>query len=156
MPHSIYYRFSQRFSVPAAKAYEWCTYYDPQDHALMRANAKREIVHISEDRILLIDTYYNKNEKVTKQKLVCLYPNRLLWTSTHLTGPNKYSQFLYEIVPESKRVCHLDFTGMQIEHNNGKTLSKKEIKTLARRLKKEDSAAWRLLAAAMEREFTEK
>jgi hypothetical protein len=156
MPHSIYYSFSQRFNAAAAKAYEWCTNYDPQDHALMRANAKREILHISENRILLIDTYHDKNENVTKQKLVCLYPDRLLWTSTHLTGPNKYSQFLYEIVSESKRVCRLEFTGMQIEYDNGETLSKKEIETRAKRLRKEDSAAWRLLAAAMEREFTEK
>jgi len=153
MPHSIYYHFTQRFKVPAAKAYAWCTNYDPQDHVLMHANAKREILAIRENTILLTDTFYNKNEKVTKQKLVCLYPNRLLWTSTHLTGPNKYSQFLYEIVPESKRVCRLEFTGMQIEYNSEESLSKKKVETLARKLRKEDSAAWKLLTAAMEREL---
>jgi hypothetical protein len=156
MPHLIHYRFSQRFRVPAAKAYEWCTSYDPQDHALMQANAEREILRISENRILLTDTYYNKNEKTTKQKLVCLYPNRLLWTSTHLTGPNKYSQFLYEVVPESKKISRLEFTGTQIEYNSEESLNKKEIRTLARKLRKEDSAAWKLLAAAMEKEFMEK
>jgi hypothetical protein len=153
MPHSIYYHFTQRFKVPAAKAYAWCTNYDPQDHGLMGANAKREILHISENRILLIDTYYKKNEIVTKQKLVCLYPSRLLWISTHLTGPNKYSQFLYEIVPESKTVCRLEFTGMQIEYNHEESLTKEKVETLARKLRKEDSAAWRLLAIAMEREL---
>jgi hypothetical protein len=154
MPRSIHYHFSQRFNVPAAKAYKWCTNYSPEDHVLMgTANAKREILNISESTILLIDTYYSKNEIVTKQRLVCLYPNRLSWTSTHFTGPNKYSQFLYEIVPESKETSHLKFTGLQIENSNEESLNKKEVEVLARKLRKEDSATWKLLAGTMEREF---
>jgi hypothetical protein len=151
MPLSIHYHFSQRFNVPALKAYKWCTDYDPQDHALMRVNAKREILNISANTILLTDTFYNKDKKVTKQKLVCLYPNELSWTSTHLTGPIKYSQFLYKIVPESKRTCRLDFTGLQVEYDN-----EENIEVLARKLKKEDSTAWKYLATEMERAFKEK
>ena len=157
MPRSLHYHFSQRFNVPAAKAYKWCTNYSPEDHVLMgTANAKREILRISESTILLTDTYYSKNDSVTKQRLVCLYPNRLSWASTHLTGPNKYSQFLHEIVPESKGTCRLEFTGLQIEYNNEESLNKKEVEILARKLRKEDSATWKLLAAAMEREFMKK
>jgi hypothetical protein len=156
MPLAIHYHFSQRFNVPALKAYKWCTDYDPQDHALMRGNAKREIVNISENTILLTDTFYNNDKSVTKQKLVCLYPDQLSWTSTHLTGPNKYSQFLYKIVPENKKTCRLDFTGLHIEYGNEKSYSKKEIELLAKKLKKEDSAAWKYLATEMERDSREK
>jgi hypothetical protein len=151
MPQSIYYRFSQHLSVSAPKAYRWCTDYDPQDHVLMRVNAEREVMHISEDIIILIDKYHNRNEIIEKQKLVCLYPDRLSWTSTHLSGPIKYSQFLYEIVPESDESCHLNFVGLQIEYND-KRFSKKEIEMLAEKLRNEDSAAWKLLATEMEKE----
>jgi hypothetical protein len=153
MPQSIYYRFSQNFNVSALKAYRWCTDYDPQDHVLMRVNAEREVMRISENTIILIDKYHNKNKIIEKQKLVCLYPDRLSWTSTHLSGPIKYSQFLYEIVPESKRSCHLNFIGLQIEYNDEKMFSEKEIEMLAEKLRNEDSAAWKLLATEMEKEF---
>lgn len=156
MPQSIHYHFSQSFNVSALKAYKWCTDYDPHDHALMQVNAKREIMHVSENTIILTDTYYNKNKNIIKQKLVCLYPDRLSWTSTHLTGPIKYSQFLYEIVPEGKDSCRLEFTGLQIEYNDEKKFSKKEIEMLTEKLRNEDSAAWKLLATEMEKESKEK
>lgn len=153
MPHSVHYHFSQCFNVPALKAYKWCTNYDPQDHALMRVNAKREILRISENTIVLTDTYPDKNKSIKKQKLVCLYPNRLSWTNTHLTGPNKYSQYLYQIVPESKMTCRLERASLQVEYSNRKRFNKKEIELLAEKLRNEDSAAWKLLAAEMERDF---
>lgn len=156
MPQSIHYHFSQSFNVSALKAYRWCTDYDPQDHALMRVNAKREIMHVSEDTIILTDKYYNKNKIIEKKRLVCLYPNRLSWTSTHLTGSNRYSQFLYEIVPESEESCRLDFIGLQIEYNDKKRFSRKEVDMLAEKLRNEDSKAWKLLATEMEKEFREK
>ena len=88
MPLSIHYHFSQRFNVSALRAYKWCTDYDPQDHALMRVNAKREILNVSANTVVLNDKYYSKNKIIRKRRLVCLYPNQLSWTSTHLTGPN--------------------------------------------------------------------
>jgi len=151
MPYSVHYHFSQSFNVPALKAYKWCTDYDPQDHALMRVNAKREILHISENTIVLADTYPDKNKSIKKQKLVCLYPNQLSWTNTHLTGPNKYSQYLYRIVPESKMTCRLERASLQVEYSR-KRFNKKEIELVAEKLRNEDSAAWKLLAAEMERE----
>jgi len=155
MPKSIYYHFSQSFNVSALEAYKWCTDYDPHDQALMHVDAKREIMRVSEDTVILTDTFYNKGKKIIKKKLVCLYPDRLSWTSTHLTGPIKYSQFLYEIVPEGEESCHLDFTGLQVEYNDKKKLSKKEVKMLAEKLRNEDSAAWKLLAKEMEKELKE-
>ena len=152
MPNSIRYHFSQCFNVPALKAHKWCTNYDPQDHALMQVNSKREILHISENTIVLTDKYRNKNKSVMRQKLVCLYPNQLSWTNTHLTGPNKYSQYLYRIVPESKMTCRLERASLQVEYSNRKRFNKKEIELVAEKLRNEDSAAWKLLAAEMERE----
>jgi len=122
----------------------------------MQVNAKREILNISESTILLTDTFYSNNESVKNQKLVCLYPNELSWTSTHLTGPNKYSQFLYKIVPESKKTCRLDFIGLQIEYDNEKSYNKKEIEFIAKKLRKEDSTVWKYLATEMEKDFKEK
>ena len=149
----VRYHFSQRFNVPALKAYKWCTDYDPQDNALMRINAKREIEHVSKNIIILTDTYPDKNKAIKKQRLVCLYPNQLSWTNTHLTGPNKYSQFLYQIVPESKMTCRLERASLRVEYSTRKRLNKKEIELLAEKLRNEDSAAWKLLAAEMEKDF---
>jgi hypothetical protein len=156
MPQSIHYHFSQSFNVPAFKAYEWCTDYSPQDHALMHVDAEREVMHVSESTIILTDKFYVKDKIIKKQKLVCLYPDRLSWTSTHISGPVKYSQFLYQIVPESEKSCRLDFVGLQIEYNDEKKLAKREIEMLAEKLRNEDSAAWKLLAKEMEKELREK
>jgi hypothetical protein len=152
MPCSIRYRFSQRFSVPARKAYKWCTDYAPQDHALMGDEAaERQITHLADSTIILTDIFQTKKGKVEKQKLVQLYPDRLSWVSTHLTGPNKYSQFIYEISAEGNGASRLDFTALHLEYE--KKLDGEDIKSLADKLKKEDSAAWKLLAKAMAKEL---
>lgn len=152
MWHAIRYHFSQRFHVPARKAYEWCTDYDPQDHALMHEDAERQITHISEGTIILKEIFHTSNGNVEKQKLVQLYPDRLSWVSTHLSGPNKYSQFIYEIAAEGDSASCLDFTALHIEHEK-ENLDNKCIKLLANKLRKEDSAVWKLLAKEMEKEL---
>jgi hypothetical protein len=104
MLRSVHYGFSQSFECSPRKAFEWCTDYGPEYMALMQnEKATRKIHKISDDVILLRDTFNVEGKTIVKQKLVCLYPNRLTWTSTHLTGPNKHSQFLYEIVPQLHR-----------------------------------------------------
>jgi hypothetical protein len=118
----------------------------------MRVNAKREIQHISKNIIILTDTYPDKNKAIKKQRLVCLYPNQLSWTNTHLKGPNKYSQYLYQIMPETEMTCRLERASLQVEYGR-KRLNKKQIELLAEKLRNEDSAAWKLLATEMEREF---
>jgi len=151
--HSVNYHFCQRFHVPALEAYEWCTNYDPIDPALMHEKAERRISRICEGTILLTDTYPTRDRSIRKQKLVNLYPDRLSWTSTHLTGPNKYSQFLYEIVPEGKKASRLEFRGLHIERARKEDLDEKRIESLANRLRDEDSTAWILLAGEMEGEL---
>ena len=152
MPCAIRYSFSQRFSVPARKAYKWCTDYNPEDHALMGDEAaERQITHIAESTIILTDIFHTSSGPVEKQKLVQLYPDRLCWVSTHLTGPNRYSQFIYEISAEGNSASRLDFTALHLEYE--KKLDSEGIKSLADKLKEEDSKAWKLLAKAMTKEL---
>ena len=153
MPCSIRYSFSQRFSVPARKAYKWCTDYGPEDHALMGDEAaERQITRVTDTTIILTDIFQTSSGTVEKQKLVQLYPDRLCWVSTHLTGPNKYSQFIYEISTEGNSASRLDFTALHLEYEEEK-LDSEDIKSLAGKLKEEDSAAWKLLAKAMTKEL---
>ncbi len=150
MALAVRYYFSQRFAFPAQKVFDWCTDFDPKDHVLMGdANAKRQISHITDDTIILKDVFLTPSGPLEKEKLVQLYPNRLSWTSTHLTGPNKYSQFLYKITSEGKGFSALNFTALHIEYDE-----KADAKLLADRLCKEDAAAWKLLAKAMAEECT--
>jgi hypothetical protein len=92
----------------------------------------------------------NESEKTIKQKLVCLYPSRFFWTSTHLTGPNKYSQFLYEITSQTDGQSCLTFTALHLDYNFKK---EEDAERLARDLKKMDSETWKLLAEKMEKEL---
>ena len=120
---------------------------------MQEQNATRDVRQVSEDTILLNDTYTVGGERVTKQKLVCLYPDRLTWTSTHVTGPNKYSQFLYEITPETDRTCRLTFTALFLDYNIEKRGDEKETALFIKKLEKMDSEKWKLLAKEMENEL---
>jgi hypothetical protein len=151
--YSVHYHFTQRFQVPARRAYEWCTDYDPGDPALMHENAVRGVQQVSESTIILTDLYRVGGSSIRKQKLVNLYPDNLSWTSTHLIGPNKYSQFLYEIVAEGKEASRLEFNGLHLERGRTENKGEKGNELSASRLRDADAAAWRLLAAEMEKEL---
>jgi hypothetical protein len=114
--------------------------------------AERLITHLTETTIILTDIFHTSKRRVEKQKLVQLYPDRLSWISTHLTGPNKYSQFIYEVSAEGGGASRLDFTALHIEYER-ENLDSEGVKSLAGRLKEEDSAAWKLLAKAMAKEL---
>jgi hypothetical protein len=68
-----------------------------------------------------------------------------------LTGPNKYSQFIYEVSAEGKNASRLDFTALHLEYVE--KLGSEAVKSLAAKLKQEDSGAWKLLATAMAKEL---
>ena len=149
MPYSLRYHFVQRFAVPARKAYNWCTEYDPADHLLMRhEDAERQITHLTASTTILTDTFHIGGDCVEKQKLVHFYPDKLRWIATHLTGPIKYSQFIYEISADGETASRLDFTGLFNDYRR-ENLDKDSAKMLADKLRKEDSVAWKLLAKAM-------
>ena len=145
MPLTVQYHFIQPFVVSAQRAFGWCTDFDPKDHALMGdAGVKRQILRISDATFILKDVFHSASGTVEKQKLVQLYPDKLTWTSTHLTGPNKHSQFLYEILPQGEGASVLKFTANHIEYKE-----KVDAQLLANQLCKEDAATWKLLAKAM-------
>ena len=153
MLQTILYHFSQSFPVSAQKAYQWSTDFTPQDHFLMgEVNAERQVIHLSDDTVVLKEIFHSSNGDIEKRKLVHLYPDQFSWISTHLTGPNKYSQFIYEISAEGNNASRLTFTAHHIE-NKQETMSKADIAMLADKLCKYDSNAWKLLAKAMENEL---
>ena len=149
MPLAIRYKFSQRFAVSAQEAFEWCTSFDPEDPVLMgEEDVERQITLITEGVIILKDIFHSERGIIEKEKLVELYPDQLSWVSTHLAGPNKYSQFLYVITPDGETASTLSFTGLHLEYE-----AKEDAQSLAERLCLEDAGAWKLLAKAMAQEL---
>jgi hypothetical protein len=150
MSASIRYKFTQSFDVPAEQAYLWCTDFRPQDHQLMRhGNADREVIHVSDDVVILQEVFHTPKGDLEKQKLVHLYPDILSWVSTHVSGSNKYSQFRYHIIPKLDG-SRLEYEALHVEHSN---LTTAEVEPLSERLCREDAEAWRLLATAMTKDF---
>jgi hypothetical protein len=145
MPISVRYHFIQHFVVSAQEAFYWSTDFDSQDNLLMGdKTTERQIAHLADGVLIIKDSFNSVAGIIEKQKLVHLYPDQYKWTSTHLTGPNMHSQFLYKITPQSKVVSFLTFTALHLEYNQ-----KEDAKLLSERLCKEDAYAWKLLAAAM-------
>ena len=149
MPLTIRYQFTQILPASAKRAFEWCTSFDPQDHALMgEEGAERQVTHVTDTTLILRDAFTKATGKVEKEKLVQLYPDQLFWVSTHLTGPNKHSQFLYQISPVGEEASALDFTGLHLDYEK-----KTGAKALSEKLCREDADAWKLLAKAMAAEL---
>jgi hypothetical protein len=73
-------------------------------------------------------------------------------TSTHISGPAKHSQFIYQITAESDNISSLDFTGLFIDYGD-KKMSESDIAKLAEKICKEDAGTWVLLSKAMEQEL---
>jgi len=149
---SIKYEFSQRFRVPAAEAYAWCTDYSPQDHTLMGVKGKRKATHLTEDTVILEDTIFSGGKAVQKRKLIRLDPGRLRYYNFHLTGPTRNSLYTYHIVPDGEGESMLEYTGYEVWYPR-KAPSKGQLAEIA----KAEDASWRTewgnLARAMEREL---
>ncbi len=148
---SLRFDFTQRFRRPAREVYAWATDYRPDDPAgVMGLEGSRRVEWLGPDTLLLTDRLGPPGERVAKKKLVRLYPERLAWTSTHLSGPNKHSQFLYELFPDGPRACRLVFTGSQAIYPD-EAPPPGEVRALARKVRDQDAALWRRLAAALDR-----
>jgi hypothetical protein len=153
MIYPISYKFSQHFKVSAKEAYDWCTDFSPQDPEIMQSkNARRQIIKISAAIVILKDAFYNGDSELVTEKLVHFYPQRLMWVSTHLTGSNMHSQFIYELSQECNDSSKLDFTAVHLE--NRENLSEEKAKKLAAQLCRCDSKIWRLLALEMEKQLS--
>ncbi len=154
MPTPLYYNFQQRFNVPARKAFEWCTTYTPGDYALMgEKDVSRKIENITDRTIILTDTFnIGADNQIEKQKLVQFYPDILFWTSTHISGPAKYSQFIYKITAEADNISKLYFRGLFLDYGD-KKISESDTEKLVEKTCKEDARAWEFLAKAMEHDL---
>ncbi len=156
MPNAIRYNFRQKFDASARDAFAWCTEYTSgsTDHMLMGdKNAERQVTRVAESTVILTDTFHTDKGDIEKQKLVHFYPDRLSWNAIHMTGPNKYSQFLYEIFPDGENVSHIDFTGLHLDYGH-KDLGRAKAKALAEKLCKDDSESWKLLAKALAKDLS--
>ena len=151
--HTIHFGFSQRFPFPAAEAYEWCTDYDAGDIALEGMKGVRRVEWTDDATVILTDTVDVDGGKITKTKVVRLYPELLLWTNTRISDPGKYTQFIYQIVSDGENASRLDYNGAQIEEAE-KVPSPPEIAAMSKKLTEEDSLAWVNLAAAMKKDMT--
>ncbi|MCS4538171.1 MAG: hypothetical protein HYY67_04875 [Thaumarchaeota archaeon] len=134
--------------MPSKDAFEWCTDYRENDFSIMGMKGKRQIRKVSNDVIILTDIIYNNGKSITKKKLVRLDARKLFWSNTHLAGPNKHSQFLYQIIPIGKK-SKLEFTGPQVNYSKTE-VSQKEIKLIQKEAEEEDSAIWKRLAKKIE------
>jgi len=149
---SIHYRFSQRFSVSAKKAFDWCTDYQQGDLALMGEEGCRRITKLTNDTVILEERVVQNGRQVRKVKLVKLNRYRNSWHNIHLKGPNRYSEFIYEIISEGRRSSRLIFTGLLLVYS-AKPIAQRNLRELADRERVNDSRAWRRLASAMAKEL---
>lgn len=145
---SVDYRFEQAIPAPPQEAFRWLTDYRPDDLGLMGEDGRRSITVLDPTTILLIDRFRNGARPIVKTKLVRLYPDRLMWTSTHLTGPTTNSQFLYELRAGARGTSRFRFTGLQFERHRERP-TPAALRAFAARLGAEDAAAWRRLARAI-------
>jgi hypothetical protein len=148
------YRFTTKLPVPRARAYLWATDYRPNDLKLAGLEATRKVERLTQDLILLTDSFdadpFNSRPgaRTVKEKLVHLYPDRWSWTSTHLSGPARHSQFLYQLTTRGASACTLHFTGSQVEQV-ARSPTSSSLARRSRELKREDSKLWQRFAAEL-------
>jgi hypothetical protein len=113
--------------------------------------AKRIVTRLTDATVLLKEIFPASKGTLEKEKLVHLYPDRLMWVATHVSGPIRHSQFIYQLTAEGKGCSRLDFNALYIEYNENFT--QKGLKALSEELCKGDSEMWMLLAEAMKKEL---
>jgi hypothetical protein len=154
----IPYGFSMTLPAPRAWTYRWLTDYDADDFELLGLPAHRSVERWAENLFLLTDRFDadpfdpRRGIRSVKEKLVHLYPENWAWTSTHLSGPAKGSQFVYELHPHGSRATRIRYTGAQVEEAPGRP-SAESVARRAAQLRAEDVGAWRNLARAIAAEY---
>jgi hypothetical protein len=148
----VRYHFSQRFRVPVKKAFAWTIDFRPDDIARMGEKGNRKIEPISEGTFLLTDTTYANGRPVAKPKLINVYPDLLMYLNTHVGGPFRNSQFVYQFTPVGKGMSQLDFAGHLVLYTR-KPLGKRALAKIAESERRVDSEAWKHLARAMEQDL---
>ena len=119
---------------------------------MMNEKGQRGIQRITNDTIILRETIIKNGKRTKKVKLVKLNPAALSWYNIQISGPNKSSAFLYQIVPEAKDRSKLNFTGLLVVYDKAK-LTPHRMKQIANKEKRYDSNAWKLLGKAMTKDY---
>jgi hypothetical protein len=154
----VTYDFRTPLGASRPRAYRWATDYRPDDFDLAGIPGKRHVERLADDLILLTDSFSadpfdsRPGSRTVKQKVVHLYPRRWAWTSTHTSGPARYSQFLYELEPRGRSGSTLHFTGSQVERV-ARAPTPATVAQRARELRREDSEFWVKLADALARDL---
>jgi hypothetical protein len=154
----VRYEFTVKLPASRAAAYRWATDYRPTDFGVMELQGRRKVRRLAPDLILLTDSFRSDpfnvraGRRTVKTKLVHLDPGRWRWTATHLSGPAKNSQFLYELTPRGAHASTLRFTGIQVERVTG-TPTPASVRRRARVLRDEDSSLWDRLSEGMRRDL---
>ena len=151
--YSVTYKFSQRLPASARRAYEWCTDYEPDDLSLMNKEGTRKIQRLTEDTIILREVSLFGQKKIKKIKLIKLNRATLSWHNIQLSGPNKHSEFLYEIIPQNRGTSRLDFTGHLVVYSKAK-LGSRRIRRIAEMERRGDADGWKMLAKAIAKQLT--
>jgi len=150
------YSFRQRFRVPATWAFRWCIDFTPYDWTNSGGHGSRRVLWLSPRTVVLDDTFpAPRHRRVRKVKLVQVYPATKHWVSTHIVGPNHYSQFRYTILPDGAKASVLRFEGRDLVWH-GRPLSSTANRRRAERLRTEDAELWKRFAVEMERDFAAK
>jgi len=94
IPVTSQYAFRQRFPFSPDRAFRWCVDFQSGDLRLEGYNGVRALDRITDDLLLLTDTFSARGRaEIRKVNLVRRYRRTRSWTSTHLSGPNQHSQF---------------------------------------------------------------
>ena len=147
----VTYRFTVRLPAGRRAAYAWATDYRGDDFEIMGFRGGRKVEPLANGLILLTDSFdadpfdASEGTRTTKVKLIHLFPDRWAWTSTHVAGPARFSQFLYQLTPDGPRSCILEFRGNQVEHVR-RTPTASSLRRRARELRREDSRLWHRLS----------
>ncbi|HTT14718.1 MAG TPA: hypothetical protein VMG81_02940 [Thermoplasmata archaeon] len=148
---SLRYQFRQPFRVPAAAAFAWATDFRPTDAAIFGDRRTRSVRRLAPDTVVMTDTTFPDGRRVRIDRLVRVFPEARAWTNTHLSGPYRYSQFWYRIVPDGPRRSHLEFHGLQLT-DRPRALTPAELRRESEAVRRSDAATWRQkLGPALER-----
>jgi len=150
--YSVTYGFKQPLKLPPQEAFDWCTDYEPYDFTIMRETGKRRIRKLTHDAILLTETTVTSRGTVRKTKLVRLNRPELSWTNTHVSGPNRHSEFIYKIEPQGRNRSRLKFSGLLLCYSSN-VLTREKLRKIARDERRGDSRVWHDLAAAMAKDM---
>lgn len=150
--YSVHYKFSQRFDFSAEAAFAWSADYDEGDMARLGRNGTRKIEKINNDTLILTDTAFTGRKTDVKKRMIRIYPELLMLVNTRISAADRYSQFIYQFVPEGENRSRLDFFGAHVLYD--KKPSQSKVADLARRMAEDDAAIWKRLAVEMKKDLS--